>query len=73
VKTHITHVSNFGSFRPAIRADFQGYITYHASPRYALADESQLEEWLESRLSAVRAAAAIELANRKIAAWQENR
>ena len=72
MKTKTTHTSNFGSFRPAASVDTDGYITYHASPRYAAADSSQLREWADyGRAEAVRNAAAVEIACREVAEWQE--
>ena len=52
-------------------ANFNGYIEYHDSPRYAKASIAQLEEWAIARIKIVRNAARIELANRKIRAWNE--
>ena len=66
-----THKSNFGSFAP-IGANANGWIEYHESARYARASIAQLEEWeADAKMLIVRNAARIELANRKIFAWNE--
>jgi hypothetical protein len=73
MKTRSYHVSNFGSFRPAASADTDGYVTYHDSPRYRDATDDQLEAWLDSRVAAVRNAAATEIAERKLNEWRAGR
>ena len=71
MKKSSTHKSNFGGFAP-IGANVNGYIEYHDSPRYARASLAQLEEWeSDAKMLIVRNAARIELANRKIRAWNE--
>ena len=66
------HSSNLGSFAPRQASqDSEGYITYHASERYATATESQLDGWAESRVAAVRNAALTEFAERALAGWQK--
>lgn len=63
MKTARTHITNFGSFLPAFRHDFQGYITYHDSPKYNAMTKDELRQTMsEHRLSACRAAAAVALA-----------
>lgn len=71
MKTKSYHYTMLGSYTPsAATRDSQGYITYHASPRYAAATEEQLEEWSESRNTAVRNAAVTEIAERALKVWQ---
>ena len=72
MKKSETHQSNFGTFAP-VGANVGGYIEYHDSPRYSRATNAQLEEWAsDAKMLIVRNAARIELANRKIRAWNEN-
>jgi len=66
------HATNLGSFAPTEIADVEGYVTYHDSHRYADATEEQLAEWAASRLTAVRAAAVTEQAERCLAEWQRS-
>ena len=71
MKKSSTHESNFGKFAP-IGANANGYIEYHDSPRYSKASIAQLEDWeSNAKMQIVRNAARIELANRKIRAWNE--
>ena len=72
MKTKKCHVSNFGCYAPT-GADFAGYLTYHDSPRYIDAPPDQLEAWTRSPLGAVRAAARIEIAERQLANWRQER
>ena len=66
------HNSSLGSYAPRQASqNSEGYITYHASERYATATESQLDGWAESRVGAVRNAALTEFAERAIAGWQK--
>lgn len=72
MKTSITHVSNFGSFRPfGIVTGWNGYVEYHDSSRYAKASDGRLLKWLESPCSLIRNAAAIELAERGLEKWRK--
>ena len=70
MKTTSFHHTNMGAYAPTAYADNEGYITRHVSDRYAKADEAKLNEWLDSRIRYVRAAAAVELASRALAKWQ---
>lgn len=71
MKTKSYHYTMLGSYAPsAATRDSQGYITYHASPRYAVATEKQLEEWSQSRNTAVRNAALTAIAERALKIWQ---
>jgi hypothetical protein len=72
MKTRSYHISNLGSYAPSHIADNNGYVTYHDSDRYGKATDEQLEEWAESRTTAVRNAAITEQAERKLAEWQTN-
>ena len=60
MKYQIFHETNFGFFTPRHLLDANGFITVHDSPRYASATDKQLDQWCESRLSTVRAAAEVE-------------
>jgi hypothetical protein len=72
MKTRDVHVNNFGIFRPCVKPDFHGYVTIHDSNRYASMSHEDLEDLIVNhRLSAVRAAAAVEIADRAVANWQE--
>lgn len=71
MKTRSYHISNFGKFAPSGHADSQGYVTRHDSERYEKASAEQLDEWLESPNKYVRAAAATEIAERKLAEWRK--
>lgn len=70
MRTDKYHISTWGKFAPHVPVDQEGYVVYHVSPRYQQATTQQLEAWLTSRLAAVRAAAATELAQRKLSAWR---
>lgn len=71
MKTKQIHTSNISRFSRGISADVHGYAILHDSPRYAAATSEQLTEWTESRVKAVRNAAAVELADRAVAEWQK--
>lgn len=66
------HVSNLGRFAGDARqyADAEGYVRIHDSSRYEAASMDQLYSWLDSRNRLVQAAAATELAGRRIIKWQ---
>lgn len=65
------HETMLGSFAlPPSYADQLGFVTVHESPRYALATDEQLQQWADSRIKAVRAAALTQLAQRAIADWR---
>jgi hypothetical protein len=65
------HHSNLGSHAPSgATSDSQGYITYHASPRYATASPEQLDKWAASNITAVRNAALTESAERALEIWR---
>ena len=70
MKTREIHTTTLGRFAPVHASDSSGHITFHDSPRYGRATAAQLELWADSRLAAVRAAAEIELAERRVAAWR---
>lgn len=66
MKTVEIHASNLGKY-----ATWSGYITCHDSPKYAKLSAEDLEEIAAShRLSAVRNAATVELASRRVERWQ---
>jgi hypothetical protein len=73
MKTKSYHVSNFGSFGGGVRADAEGYVTYHDSPRYKTASGVQLAEWAESgRTLAIRNAAQTEINERRLREWRRD-
>lgn len=73
MKTAKYHHTNMGKFAPTEYADTNGYITIHASDRYAKATDEQLANWAASSSRAVRAAAATEIAERNLASWRDHR
>lgn len=70
MQTKTYHITNLGSYAPSGIADVNGYVTYHASPRYSKATEEQLNGWAESRVKAVRNAAVTEMAERHLESWR---
>jgi hypothetical protein len=69
MKTKTTHKSNLGIAGAHIPSDFQGYIEYHDSPRYARMTLAELDDLADSTpYKTVEAAIAIERAHRVIAA-----
>jgi len=64
------HPRDLGRYGNALPTDQAGYVMVHDSPRYAAADDAQLDEWSRSRHAAVRAAARSEMAMRSLAVWQ---
>ena len=73
MKTRSFHISNFGSFAPAVTTDTEGYVTIHDSPRYGAASDEQLESWSSNgRTEAVRNAAATEIAERRLNEWRNS-
>ena len=72
MKTKNYHHTHLGSYVPAgAQRDRQGYITYHASPRYGAASPEQLDIWAESRTAVVRNAALTEIAERALQTWRD--
>lgn len=71
MKTHKFHHSELGLYAPADHVAKDGYITIHDSPRYARAKRDKLIEWCDTARSPyVRAAAAVELADRELTEWR---
>jgi predicted NBD/HSP70 family sugar kinase len=70
MKKRSFHHTNMGAYAPTAYADTDGYITIHASERYAKASDAQLQTWLDSRVKYIRAAAATEIAERKLQQWR---
>ena len=71
MKTRTFHHSLLGIFAPSAHEDHDGYITIHDSPRYARASLEQLSKWrVGARSPLVRAAAAVELAERALDEWR---
>ena len=70
MKTKSIHVSNLGSFGVNL-SNANGYVTCHDSLRYAKATNAKLDTWSESRVKAVRNAAAVEMAKREIRQWRK--
>jgi len=71
MKTKTYHRTNLGSYFPSgASVDSSGYVTYHDSPRYSRATESQLRDWAESRIGSVRNPAVTEIAERALDAWR---
>jgi hypothetical protein len=71
MKTKTYHHTNLGSYFPArASVDSSGFVTYHDSPRYSRATESQLRDWADSRIGSVRNAAVTEMAERDLEAWR---
>lgn len=71
MKTKSYHYTILGCYTPgSAKRDSEGYVTYHDSPRYAGATAGQLDEWSESRTTAVHNAAVTEIAERALKIWQ---
>lgn len=66
MKTRTYHISNLGQYGAAIDTDASGYVTAHDSSRYKAATIEQLNEYRNSRIACVRAAAETEIAERQI-------
>jgi len=71
MKTATTHVSNFvGIFAPEWCADDEGVIKYHDHKKYADMESEDLQDLEDHRMSLVRSAASVELANRDQAQYE---
>lgn len=70
MKTRTYHITTLGSFAPRGCAGSDGYVICHDSPRYAKANESQLDQWRNCSNKAVRNAALTEIAYRNLQVWR---